>query len=570
MESSRESGRRSAGSTHVLFGFQGSPPTLNPEPINGACEVTLKSESKGSHGLRVYRGRDAVVDCGVSRESNVGVYIWGRAAHPIHSGSDLIDWIGNRAAAGNWRAYRELVGTFVLILQSPQTGEIHFVSDALGVRPFYYTLTPDGVLFGSDVWHMRGIGPGRVSVSPDAISTWLAYRFNCTETSLFNEYKRLPPGSVLTIQNGATRTEGYLERRHPPSIVPVEEVTEAVYAMVDSNVRALSRLASRVVIGLSGGYDSRLLLGLVRRQQLLDCTAVTVENATKESVPAELVARALGVAREKVKVDGSIWDIYDEPFHFNFDGFPITKQESYQVAATRPGVPVMSGFLGDRVVHGLGSTSRGMDETQCSGNLVDSLFERHRNSTFDSYFRGITDRILARAKQPLRRAEETASKWGDVFRWADLYYRQRLYISTIFHQHLSFSEILLPFLSGDLIEYYLNVHRASFSRDVYLKIFQDHLPELAAIPHSDDLSSTRAASARPASRRTREFALSVLGAIGTRRFVPEISSRYVVPRLLAAFAFPARVEYLVIDLYRVMLLVERLEEHGIEIDWEKF
>ena len=544
--------------------------SLDSTLVADACEVTLASPDRDAVGLRVHRGKNALVECGVSHDSGIRVYIWGRAAHPARTGIELIEWIGNCAAAGRWRAYKELVGTFVLILESAQTGKIHFVSDALGVRPFYYALTADGVLFGSDVWHMRGIGPKAVSLSPDAISTWLAYGFNCTETSLFTEYKRLPPGAVLTVQNGSTRTDAYLERQDPQSILPVEDVSEAVYAMVDSNVRALSRLTSRVVIGLSGGYDSRLLLGLVMQQRLLECTAVTVENATKESVPAEMVARALGVAREKVKVDGSIWDIYDEPFHFNFDGFPITKQESYQVASTRPGVPVMSGFLGDRVVHGMGSTCGAVDERECPGDLTKALFSRHQYGTFDSFFARGADRILARAIEPLRKAEQTASRWKDVFRWADLYYRQRLYISNIFQQHLGFSEILLPFLSGGLIEYYLSAHRASFSRDVYQKIFRDHLPELAAIPHSDDVPKARAADARPASRRTRGFALSVLGAIGSSRFVPDISSRYVVPRLLAAITFPARLEYLVIDLYRIMLLVERLGEHGIEIDWDKF
>jgi hypothetical protein len=569
-ETPQEGFRSSAGSAHVFFGYQGFPPTLDPVVVGDASEVTLQPESRNSSYLRVFRGKDAIVDCGVSRESNVRVYVWGRAAHAARSGSDLIEWIGKCAAGEKWQAYKELVGTFVLILETLQTKRIHFVSDALGARPFYYALTPDGVLFGSDAWHLRGIGPRTVSLSPDAISTWLAYGFNSTETSLFSEYKRLAPGAVLTIEIGATRIDGYLENRDHQSILPVNDVAEAVFAMVDGNVRALSGLASQVVIGLSGGYDSRLVLGLVMKQRLLECTAVTVENSAKESVPAEMVARALGVAREKISVDGSIWDVYDEPFHFNFDGFPITKQDSYQVAAARPGVPVMSGFLGDRVVHGLGSTCQGMDEAQCSGELAEALFRRHRYSTFDSYFGQIADRILARAMQPMRQAEEAASKRKDVFRWADLYFRQRLYISTIFHQHLCFSEILLPFLSGGLIEYYLNAHRASFSRDVYRKIFQDHLPELAAIPHSDDVAKTRPADARPASRRTRGFALAVLSAIRKRRFVAGISSRYVVPRLLAAFVIPARVEYLIFDLYRIMLLVERLREHRIEIDWEKF
>jgi hypothetical protein len=184
----------------------------------------------------------------------------------------------------------------------------------------------------------------------------------------------------------------------------------------------------------------------------------------------------------------------------------------------------------------------------------------------------IAGRIRARAMQPMLRAEEAASPTGDVFRWADLYLRQRLYMSNNFNQHLCFSETLLPFLSGNLIEYYTNAHRSSFSRDVYRQIFRDHLPEVADIPHSDEMGKTRAAeqSVRPASRRTREFALAVLMEMRRRQNVSEFSLRHVVPRMLFAFADPLRVEYLVFDLYRYALLANRLRKHNLEIDWAAF
>jgi len=513
-----------------------------------------------------------MVDLGVSRDGDVRVYVWGQLAHPTYSGRDLIEWIGGNAARGNWSAYKELIGAFVLVLETLRPHRIHFVADALGTRPFFYALNAGGTVFGSDVWHLRSVDPNPVTLSPDAISTWLAYGFNCTETSLFNEYKRLAPATVLTIENGLPRVDRYLEKHEHLRNLGTNEAAEAVYSMVDTNVRALSRLKSPMLIGLSGGYDSRFILGLVKKQRIAVCVAVTIENASNESGPAEMVASALGVAQEKISVQGSGWDIYEEPFHFSCDGFPITKQASYQVAATRPGLPVMNGFLGDRVVHGHGTTCNGLDESQVSGSLAEALFLNHRQGTFDSYMGGIAHRVRARAMRPMLRAEEAASGTGDVFRWADLYYRQRLYMSNNFNQHLSFSETLLPFLSGNLIEYYTNAHRSSFSREVYRQIFRNHLPELADIPHSDEVKKTRAAEQgiRPASRRTREFALAVLMEMSRRQNAPGFSLRHVAPRMLLAFAKPLRVEYLVFDLYRYALLADRLREQNLEIDWASF
>lgn len=572
MESTDEENRCRATSGNIFFGYQNSTLPLSRSTIGDACEITLDTTEKGSADLRIFRGKDALVELGVSSDSDVRVYAWGQLAHPTHLGRDLIEWIGTNAARRNWSAYKELVGAFVLVLETLRPHRIHFVADALGTRPFFYALNPGGMIFGSDVWHLRGIDPKSVTLSPDAISSWLVYGFNCAETSLFSEYKRLAPATVLTIENGLPQVDAYLERHDPLKTLGTKEAAETVFGMVDTNVRALSRLKSPILIGLSGGYDSRLILGLVTKQRIAECTAVTIESASNESGPAEMVAKALGVTQEKVRVEGSNWDIYDEPFHFSCDGFPITKQASYQVAATRPGRPVMNGFLGDRVVHGHGTTCNGLDESQVTGSLAEALFLNHRQSTFDSYMGRIAGQIRARAMRPMRRAEEVASPTGDVYRWADLYFRQRLYMSNNFNQHLCFSETLLPFLSGQLIEYYTNAHRSSFSRDVYRQIFRDHLPELADIPHSDEVRKARAAehSVRPASRRTREFALAVLMEMSRPQNASAFSLRHVVPRMLLAFAKPLRVEYLVFDLYRYALLANRLRKHNLEIDWAAF
>ena len=67
------------------------------------------------------------------------------------------------------------------------------------------------------------------------------------------------------------------------------------------------------------------------------------------SIAATAVARGLGLSLEVLHTDGSIWNMYAEPYHFTPGGFPVTKQLSFVAASQWPGLPCLNGFVGEGI-----------------------------------------------------------------------------------------------------------------------------------------------------------------------------------------------------------------------------
>jgi len=76
---------------------------------------------------------------------------------------------------------------------------------------------------------------------------------------------------------------------------------------------------------------------------------------------------------EIIPTDGSMWNMYAEPYHFNGRRVPMTKQCSYISAARRPGVPSISGFFGDPMNRGSLDRIEGKIECEIKGRAAGRL-----------------------------------------------------------------------------------------------------------------------------------------------------------------------------------------------------
>ena len=105
-----------------------------------------------------------------------------------------------------------------------------------------------------------------------------------------------------------------------------------------------------VTIPLSGGYDSRYVAGLAKQRKNLQIHLATVDAKPWETPLAQKVAQALETPLEVIDTRGHVLDLFDDPFAFDSAGFPSGRNLTCQIARAHPGMPVISGFLGDRLI----------------------------------------------------------------------------------------------------------------------------------------------------------------------------------------------------------------------------
>src|ERR687885_658251 len=127
--------------------------------------------------------------------------------------------------------------------------------DRFGVKPFYYRLDGDRLVFASEPRAFRADQQTRLEPNPRAVREYLEQAYlDHTEETFFAGIRKLPPAHSLVFDERGLRIERYwrLEPHDPPQGDPAEAVREL---FLDS-VRL--RLRSDVPLGtaLSGGIDS--------------------------------------------------------------------------------------------------------------------------------------------------------------------------------------------------------------------------------------------------------------------------------------------------------------------------
>ncbi len=535
--------------------FQGARPVLAPTSFNGKpAQVNVFSQSHSY--LQNY----------FSQKYTTYAYVCGIPVHPVVDTKDIPEWCVNAVSEKRYDCFKELIGTFVIIIDEPVQHRITFVTDILGIRPIFIGDYKGRIVFGSSVWPICKAGLSTGVIDYDAVSAWISYGFNCTNGSLFSDLRRLPPATVVTIQNGKYTEIPYGEFKPRSQKPNPEQVVEELHCIVSSTFKTLLSKHSRVSLALSGGFDSRYLLALSSSVAKTSFDCVTLSRTGEEKI-ASKVAETLGFPLEKYSINGSTWDIYDDVYHFTADGFPITKFLTYCIAQKYPDIPMVNGFLGGGIFRGEKDIILGKYETEWKEDLADVLQSHHSSANFKILRKDTVKRIKERSRVPMEVAVQKGSSIGKVFGWTNSYYRQRLYISNNFLQHINITEALLPFYSWGLFAYKMEHDYSLFNRDVYNRVFQTYFPKLANIPHSSDLPAKTNQHVRIA-RCTKQWARELLPKIINSNWLSLVKRRKCVPLNMAAIAGLPRAENAIFFLERLYLLEKKVRDSGLDFDWE--
>lgn len=551
-----------------VFGYQiSAEKRTEKKPIfEGTREIF--AENRHQRQIKVFSTPKSSLMSYYSKRHKAFCYIWGPVSHPTIRQSELSEWCLDVYISSRYEHFRELIGTFVIILDLPETNHLVFITDILGIRPMFYGVHQGRLVFGSDVWTMYNSGVSNGKINYDAVSSWIAYKFNCTDGSLFEDIQRLSPGSVTVFHGNTYVQTPYIKFVSEARTRSPEEVSEEIHHIVSSSLRILFRDHKKLCITLSGGYDSRYLLAMstsIKDSGLL-IDVVTVGYTKEEEIVAEKVAGILRVNLKKYQVEGSVWDIYDEVYHFMPDGFPISKFVPYRIAQDHRDIPILNGFMGDALIRGDSDRYQGKYEFEWKESLVDVLQRKHTRIPFRFLNKEIAKRIKERTRAPMEKAVREGSKLGKVFTWQDYYYTHRFYISNNFLQHLDLSEALLPFYNWNLLDYKVKHDYRLFTLDTYKLIYKKYFPELSHIPRSANTESTTSKKYFGISQQAKKISRKLFYRMIFGNCLSLVEKPYGLISL-AGCAGLRRVEQLILNFERLYILESIMREKNINFDW---
>jgi asparagine synthase (glutamine-hydrolysing) len=145
------------------------------------------------------------------------------------------------------------------------------IRDRLGIKPLYYALAGNRVVFGSELKCVLASGLVRDELDPEAIAAYLTLGFVPGSMTPLRQVRKLEPGQRLVVADGRVTVERWWRYPSPaPDLVarPADEWAEILLDKLDESVRL--RLMSDVPLGamLSGGLDSSLIVALMARHMV--------------------------------------------------------------------------------------------------------------------------------------------------------------------------------------------------------------------------------------------------------------------------------------------------------------
>jgi asparagine synthase (glutamine-hydrolysing) len=159
-----------------------------------------------------------------------------------------------------------LNGMFAFAIWNTRTETLFLARDRVGVKPLYYTIAGDTLLFASEIKSLLQYDGVQAEPDLEAMDEFLSYGYTQTPRTLFKGIVRLPEGHVATWKRGTLTLRRYWDVSFSSGPLQCEEAyKEQLLELLRDSVRL--RLRSDVPVGilLSGGIDSSAVTGLLSR-----------------------------------------------------------------------------------------------------------------------------------------------------------------------------------------------------------------------------------------------------------------------------------------------------------------
>jgi asparagine synthase (glutamine-hydrolysing) len=279
-----------------------------------------------------------------------------------------------------------LRGMFAFALWDEARQRLFCARDRFGIKPFYYAVVGDVLLFASEVKALLPFLPA-IETDLEGLKDYLAFQFCLAGKTLFQGVRELPAGHTLSVERGIVREQRYWEVYYDLDFSHTDRYfQERLVALLEDSTRVHLRADVPIGAYISGGLDSSIVASLASQTEapLVGFTGKFLHGPEyDETQYARALAEHRGFPLHEIGITGTDFVDHIRKVIYHLD-YPVAGPGSfpqYMVSdlASRHRKVVLGGQGGDEIFGGYARyliayfeqcIKAAIDGTRRSGNFV--------------------------------------------------------------------------------------------------------------------------------------------------------------------------------------------------------
>jgi hypothetical protein len=194
-------------------------------------------------------------------------------------------------------------GAFCVAHYSPQSKALTLATDKLGIRPLYYTVTDEWVVFASALRILESLPFVNRSIHVRGVYEQLTFGFPLGDRTPYREICSLGPGQTARFADGAAVVRPYYRWDElQPRAASEEALVEQLVPAFRRAVSRRSRGDSAAISFLSGGLDSRAIVATLRGLGVSVHAVNFAPPDSQDRVFAQMAAAAMNCRYHQLEV----------------------------------------------------------------------------------------------------------------------------------------------------------------------------------------------------------------------------------------------------------------------------
>lgn len=452
----------------------------------------------------------------VFEDEEIVVIFYGEIYEVLSDEKDIRVWVRDASDAAKLvkqygeKRIADFNGNYLLAWYEKNNGKFVLCNDRFGIYPLYWTKMKDEFIFSSSVRLLAN----QIELELDfvGLAEQLSFDYCLEDRTLFKNIKYILPASKFVVENGEFNqtiywTErGREDRRYRNKNECLKELKKRMLHAIDL------RKADKNIIGLTGGFDSRIVLAMLDELGAKNIQTFTFGNkGSGDVVAAEQLAKGYCTNHHSITFTKDAFEesalpiIKSSEAQCSSDRFYIyqtaqKKRECGEFEISATGGDVVSGqksnFTGMFPVMSrkLGKLNKEKLKRKIFYNIMSGRIAVPVSNMYSKDFCTLTFKEMYEDFSRAFDASE-GDTLGSTVMWLKLRTLERR--STIPHINLcnEFEIVRYNIYDYRLMEFFAMMpQKYRYGQRLYIRLIQDFYPRAAMIPHSETGKKIRESS----------------------------------------------------------------------------